>query len=101
MDEPKEQECWYEDRGELVGFGRVYNELGGFGDLDDVFYFFEKPYKWTDEHARWVALGRPLAEAITLEQIDNEPASVPEPAGPDDEVECDVPVTEGTEGDGT
>lgn len=81
-------EVWYEDRSEVVSFGRVYHELEGFGDVSDIFYYFEKPHKWTHEYERWVALGRPTADQVELEQIDEAPPSLPEPAGPDDEVEA-------------
>lgn len=50
---------WYEDRAELVAFARAMAEGDDEWTAARVLYLFEKPWKWSDEHAAWVAAGRP------------------------------------------
>ncbi len=50
---------WYEDRGELLAFVRANDEAGLLEDVSAALYMIEKPWKWNDEHAAWVAAGRP------------------------------------------
>ena len=52
---------WCEDHGELVAFARALAESGELDGARGAISYFEKPWKWTDEHARWVAAGRPDA----------------------------------------
>lgn len=40
-------------------FGRVLHCAGMLSNIGDVFYYLEKPWKWSPEHTRWLALGRP------------------------------------------
>lgn len=44
---------------EIYIFGRVLESIDAFESVDDVFYYFSKPWKFDSEHARWVELGRP------------------------------------------
>lgn len=53
---------WIEDHGEVVAFAGALRDAGYFeGDdaVANVIAYFEKPWKWTDEHDRWAAAGRP------------------------------------------
>ena len=61
---------WFHDQEQVLAFARVLHDSGAFdvGDVVDegapvrnVLYYFEKPWKWTAEHAHWCALGRPAA----------------------------------------
>ena len=58
------KEQWYETHSELVTFARVLLDAGAFdgeeGQAKQMLYFFEKPWKWTDEFVAWVRLRRPL-----------------------------------------
>ncbi len=63
--------CWFTDYAELLAFARILKECGAFHEsteegeeIDALLYYFEKPWKWTGEHDKWVALGRPAAEQI-------------------------------------
>lgn len=66
---------WFEDPVELRLFAQLLVGIGTFTDVDcenalrDLLYYLEKPYKWSEEHARWVALDRPDCEHVTLEEI--------------------------------
>jgi hypothetical protein len=54
----RNREEWIERPGLVLAFGRIlaaYYEW----EVSDVFYYFEKPWKWTPEHERWRALGMP------------------------------------------
>ncbi len=60
---------WYEDRATLTEFVLLWRALGGFGpvecsegNIDDVMYFIEKPWKWTPEYEKWISLGAPNAD---------------------------------------
>ncbi len=45
---------------DIITFAGVLDGCGAFNEPRDVIYFFEKPGKWRDEHARWMAMGKPL-----------------------------------------
>lgn len=56
---------WYDEHAELVRFAAILNEVGLFLDETAIMLeYFEKPWKWSNEHARWVMLGRPAASDI-------------------------------------
>lgn len=61
---------WFTDHAELVAFAAALNSAGAFSDTGDVVRFFEKPWKWTEEHTRWVDVGRPAYEAATWTKWD-------------------------------
>lgn len=62
---------WYEDHAELVAFVRALDEAGMFNARSDLFYCLEKPWKWTEEHGRWVVAGRPESyEAVAITALD-------------------------------
>ncbi len=44
---------------EIFTFAQVLDGLGAFEETSDVLYYFEKPWKWTGEHGRWVELNSP------------------------------------------
>lgn len=50
---------WFTDAGEALDFARALHLVGAFADVDAVLYYFEKPYKWTEEHKDWVLADRP------------------------------------------
>lgn len=55
---------WYEITDELFAFAEALYEGGAFRDEDgdhrtNLFYMLRKPWKWTDEHTKWIAAGRP------------------------------------------
>jgi hypothetical protein len=54
----RNREEWIERPGLVLLFGRI---LAAYYDWEtrDVFYYFEKPWKWTPEYERWIALGCP------------------------------------------
>ncbi len=41
---------WFDDLGEVLAFGRWYFD-GSHVSTADIFYYFEKPWKWNDEYA--------------------------------------------------
>ena len=49
---------WYEDRGELFAFARAM-VAGNDWSASTLLELLEKPWKWSDERAAWVAAGRP------------------------------------------
>ena len=54
---------WYEAHSELLRFAIILRDAGAFDGedpIDRVLYYFEKPWKWSGEHDRWIALGRPI-----------------------------------------
>lgn len=67
--------AWWNDHAELVTFARVLAGAGAF-DHDDrqrkaieqVVFYFEKPWRYDDEHEAWTRLGRP-AIVEDLEQL--------------------------------
>lgn len=44
---------------EVFTFAQVLDGLDAFEDTSSVLYYFEKPWKWTGEHTRWVELDSP------------------------------------------
>lgn len=65
--------AWIEDRDEVCAFAHLLVNEGMLESAHDVVYFFEKPWKWTDEHGRWVTAGRPATfdfEADALRKLD-------------------------------
>jgi hypothetical protein len=60
----KNVERWYDDREEVLTFARRLADAGAFSaptneeTLDNVFYYFEKPWKWNEEHTIWKEYGR-------------------------------------------
>jgi len=67
---------WMNDRDEVLAFARflvaVCTFVGRDGDPDadsvqDLLYYFEKPWKWTIEHALWTSRGRPAGEDLDPE----------------------------------
>lgn len=59
---------WFEDQAVVIAFARILVDSQGTLTADDVIRYFEKPWKWTDEHARWVAMGSP--DVVTVGQLD-------------------------------
>lgn len=47
---------WYADADEVLRFAKVLHEAGL---LNEAIEYFERPDRWTPEHERWVAAGRP------------------------------------------
>ena len=43
-------------------FATVLHRAGVLDTVDDVLYFFEKPWKWDNEYDKWVEFGQPLDE---------------------------------------
>ena len=60
---------WWHNAENVLEFARVMHETGEFATIDDVLYFFEKPYKWTVERERWLAMGKP--EPMTEAQLES------------------------------
>ncbi len=50
---------WYHDHAELSEVAAVLADVYAWECVEDVLRFLEKPWKWTPERNRWVALGRP------------------------------------------
>lgn len=50
---------WYDSREWTYTFGRLLWTAGVLMEVEDVFYYFEKPWKWTTEHEAYVTAGRP------------------------------------------
>lgn len=57
------EDVWTADHDAVMGFARFLVGYGTLATPYDVLSFFEKPYKWSPEHARWVRAGRPEEEA--------------------------------------
>lgn len=62
---------WFESVSEVLDFARTLHASGEFEAADDqidaVFSYFEKPWKWTKEYEAWKLLGHP--ETIDLNSI--------------------------------
>ncbi len=60
---------WFDDPMIVLRFAHILHECGVFLDgkeaIDSILDYFEKPWKWDDEHTRWVKLGRPAAADIS------------------------------------
>ena len=50
---------WWQDHDERLSFARTLAESHLLTTVADTLYYFEKPWKWTTEHERWVQAGRP------------------------------------------
>jgi hypothetical protein len=69
---PVHDPSWYASHDELVSFASLLVELYALGpdnSAADLLRYFEKPWQWTNEHARWVALGRPGADDVSAEYL--------------------------------
>lgn len=49
---------WFESHDELLAFARAL-VAGVMWSADELLAYLEKPWKWTEEHAAWIAAGRP------------------------------------------
>ena len=56
---------------EIVAFGRVLHECGRVSDMDELFSYLEKPWRWQGEFERWRELGGRL-DKETLDTMSNE-----------------------------
>ena len=56
------EEPWWTNAGEVNALARALvasDHFEGRSALDNLLYYYEKPYKWDAEHTRWVEAGRP------------------------------------------
>lgn len=68
------EDYWIADHGELVAFARVLESACAFVHRGDVIDYFAEPHKWSPEHERWIAMGRP--ESVDdIEELRREPAT--------------------------
>jgi hypothetical protein len=44
---------WWETHNNVLALARALDDEGGFSDTDEVIDFFEKPWKWSPEWARF------------------------------------------------
>ena len=51
---------WIADADEVFVVASMLNDCGAFTATKDMLRFFEKPFDWTAERAKWIELGRPL-----------------------------------------
>lgn len=58
----KRKKCWYDDPREVLYFAHVLADEGYFDSgtsvkesLQNLMYYFEKPWKWDAEHQAWTA----------------------------------------------
>lgn len=49
---------WWQDRDETLAFAHVLADTFTRWSAKDAIYYFEKPWKWTPEHANWCAGNR-------------------------------------------
>lgn len=52
-------DVWFANHAEVCALARVLARSSMLATTALAIDFFEKPWKWTDEHASWVAAGRP------------------------------------------
>lgn len=52
---------WFDDHDEVLAFARALDEGDGFTSTGDVLYYFEKPWKWTEDRDAWINQGEPDA----------------------------------------
>lgn len=64
---------WWTEHDELVRFAHVLDGNGEFADASDAIYFFEKPWKWEEEHVEWVNASRPEEGYDWLDNLRNPP----------------------------
>ena len=51
---------WYADSARVFEFGTVLRDGDLFGgEIDNIFYYFEKPHKWDGAHDIWLKYQRP------------------------------------------
>jgi hypothetical protein len=50
---------WCEDQDEVLAFARVMVEGDTFATQTDLLYYFEKPWKWTEDRDAWIQAGEP------------------------------------------
>ena len=50
---------WYDDPQAVHAMGTVLADVFILQDAESVLYFFEKPWKWTDEYRLWQSYGFP------------------------------------------
>jgi hypothetical protein len=74
---------WFEDSAEVIAFARILVDAEGTWSAVDVLRYLEKPWKWTVEHDRWIAMGRPF-------DIEEGALDEPEPASEEDEDELSL-----------
>lgn len=48
---------WLNDYDNITGFGAVLAQSGM--SAADLQYYYEKPWKWENEYARWESAGKP------------------------------------------
>jgi hypothetical protein len=72
---------WTADKGEVLHFARGLTDAGALPTRARCMHYFEKPQKWTAEHTRWVAAGRPAYSRETARAWDVVLGIVGESAG--------------------
>jgi len=50
---------WFDDHDEVLAFARVMVEGDTFPTQTDLLYYFEKPWKWSDDRDAWILAGEP------------------------------------------
>lgn len=50
---------WYADARQVLAFAHVLNDADRLDTIDHVLDYFEKPWDWDPEHAKWVEHGSP------------------------------------------
>jgi hypothetical protein len=50
---------WTNDNDEVIRFARGLDSAGALEGSGGAIDYFAKPHKWTNEHRRWIELGRP------------------------------------------
>lgn len=68
----RSEDAWTVDHDAVMSFARFLVGYGTLATPHDVLSFFEKPYKWSPEHARWVSAGRPEDEAAPDDLFETE-----------------------------
>lgn len=49
---------------EIIAFGKVLHECGQVSDLDELFAYLEKPWRWQKEFNYWQAEGSTLEKEV-------------------------------------
>lgn len=52
-----------------VEFARILADAGKLIAVEEVIYFFEKPWKWTPEYQKWRRAGSPAPGDLTFEEV--------------------------------
>ena len=50
---------WSENYDEVLAYADFMVSTGRLITAANALYYFQKPWKWTDQHAAWVSQGRP------------------------------------------